>query len=104
MHEQPGHHEHRPDPGTPMGTDPVCGMNVLLASPHRYAANGAEVVPRTRASHAGLRLSRMAILRPRGRSPRSLWTNAATAAKMGSIGTCSSLRCGGSELLLNCGP
>jgi len=44
MHEQTEHHEHRPEPGAPTGTDPVCGMKVPLSSPHRYAVNGAEVV------------------------------------------------------------
>jgi Cu+-exporting ATPase len=44
MQEQTGHHEHRPEPSTPMGTDPVCGMTVPLASPHRYAMNGSEAV------------------------------------------------------------
>lgn len=32
MHVQPGHHEHRPDPGTPMGTDPVCGIRARTAT------------------------------------------------------------------------
>jgi len=44
MHEQTEHHEHRPEPGAPMGTDPVCGMKVPLTSPHRYVVNGSEVV------------------------------------------------------------
>ncbi len=44
MHEHTEHHEHRPEPGAPMGTDPVCGMKVPLASPHRQAVNGSEVV------------------------------------------------------------
>jgi Cu+-exporting ATPase len=32
MHERTGQHEHRPEGGAPMGTDPVCGMTVSLAS------------------------------------------------------------------------
>lgn len=44
MGEQAGRHEHRPEPGPPMGMDPVCGMRVPLASPHRYAVNGSEAV------------------------------------------------------------
>ena len=44
MHQQTEHHERRPEPGAPMGTDPVCGMKVPLTSPHRYAVNGSEVV------------------------------------------------------------
>ena len=44
MHEQPEDHEHEPEPGAPTGTDPVCGMNVPLTSPHRYVVNGSEVV------------------------------------------------------------
>jgi len=44
MHEQTEHHERRPEPGAPTGTDPVCGMKVPLTSPHRRAVNGSEVV------------------------------------------------------------
>jgi P-type Cu+ transporter len=44
VREQAGHNEHRPEPATPTGMDPVCGMKVPLASPHRYAVNGTEVV------------------------------------------------------------
>lgn len=44
MQEQTGHREPRSGPATPLGIDPVCGMEVPLASPHRHALSGSEAV------------------------------------------------------------
>ena len=42
--QKTGHGEHRPEPATPMGTDPVCGMKVSETTTHRAAVNGSEAV------------------------------------------------------------
>lgn len=44
MSKQAVQSEHLREPPMPMGRDPVCGMTVLLTSPHRYALNGVEAV------------------------------------------------------------
>lgn len=44
MQEPTGHHDHRSEPATPMGTDPVCGMKVPVVSAYRHALNGSKVV------------------------------------------------------------
>ena len=44
MQEKTEHPECRSDSVTPMATDPVCGMKVPVASPHRYVVNGSEAI------------------------------------------------------------
>lgn len=43
MEERIGHHGNPPEPSAPIGDDPVCGMKVLLGSPHRFVVSGTEV-------------------------------------------------------------